>query len=70
MIKNSLIYNNRNSHINTIGWELILKMKDEPWFKDNVLKDLNFKEMENHQNYNFVKGVISDIEKSIKGFEN
>lgn len=36
MIKNSLIYNNKNSEINAIGWKLIRAMKDEPWFIDNM----------------------------------
>jgi len=34
MIKNSLIYNNKNSHVNTIGWELIRKMKKDDYFKN------------------------------------
>jgi hypothetical protein len=34
MIKNSLIYNNKNSEINIIGWELIVTMKDTKYFKD------------------------------------
>ena len=33
MIKNALIYNNKNSYVNTIGWELIKAMKDNEWFK-------------------------------------
>ena len=33
MIKNSLIYNNKNSEINEIGWELIKKMKDDEFFQ-------------------------------------
>ncbi len=32
MIKNSLIYNNKNSEINTIGWKLIVAMKNDEWF--------------------------------------
>ncbi len=49
MIKNSLIYNNRNSHINTIGWTLVLKMKEEPWFKANVLTELDFEDMAKYE---------------------
>lgn len=48
MIKNSLIYNNKNSHINNIGLKLIQSMKDDPWFKNVVseetmktIRDLN-----------------------------
>jgi hypothetical protein len=33
MIKNSLIYNNKNSYVNTIGWKLIKAMRDDQWFK-------------------------------------
>jgi len=36
MIKNSLKYNNKNSEINSIGWELIKAMQDNEWFKINV----------------------------------
>jgi hypothetical protein len=39
MIKNSLMYNNKNSYINTIGWELVKSMKDDPWFKNVVSED-------------------------------
>jgi hypothetical protein len=38
MIKNALIYNNKNSYVNTIGWELIKKMKDNKYFKSNFEK--------------------------------
>jgi len=58
MIKNSLIYNNKNSHINTIGWKLVLAMKNDSWFKNNVLSELNFEPM---KDYN-----IDDIESDIK----
>jgi hypothetical protein len=58
MIKNSLIYNNKNSHINTIGWKLVLAMKNDLWFKKNVLSMLNFEPM---KDYN-----IDDIESDIK----
>ena len=51
MIKNSLIYNNKNSHINTIGWNLIKEMSKDTWFKNVVteddmkkVKDLNIEE--------------------------
>ncbi|MHB1646581.1 MAG: hypothetical protein ACYCSW_08755 [bacterium] len=36
MIKNSLIYNNKNSLINEIGWEIIKGMQDNVWFKNNI----------------------------------
>jgi len=38
MIKNSLIYNNKNSHINDVGLKLIQSMKDDPWFEAVVSK--------------------------------
>ena len=41
MIKNSLIYNNKNSEINEIGWKLIQSMKDDDFFKNNF-KEINF----------------------------
>jgi len=40
MIKNSLKHNNKNSEINSIGWELIVKMQENTWFKDNI-KDID-----------------------------
>lgn len=39
MIKNSLIYNNKNSEINEIGWRLIQSMKDDDFFKKNFEVD-------------------------------
>lgn len=36
MIKNSLIYNNKNSEINTIGWNLIVDMKNDEWFINHM----------------------------------
>lgn len=48
MIKNSLIYNNKNSEINKIGWKLIVAMKDEPWFISNM---------------DILKTTIEDLEK-------
>ena len=36
MIKNSLKHNNKNSEINNIGWELIVKMQNNAWFKENI----------------------------------
>lgn len=36
MIKNSLIYNNKNSEINTIGWKLIRAMKNDEWFIEQM----------------------------------
>jgi len=46
MIKNSLIYNNKNSEINEIGWSLIQSMKDDDFFKSNfkINFDLEFDE--------------------------
>lgn len=49
MIKNSLIYNNRNSHINTIGWALILEMKNVHWFNVNVLRKFDFVNIEEYE---------------------
>lgn len=46
MIKNSLIYNNKNSHINTIGWKLLKRMVKDSWFKTNVIPDKKIKELE------------------------
>lgn len=40
MIKNSLIYNNKNSLINEIGWEIIKEMQNNAWFKDKI-KSIN-----------------------------
>ena len=36
MIKNSMIYNNKNSLINEVGVELVNLMQADQWFKDNV----------------------------------
>ncbi len=36
MIKNALKFNNKNSEINTIGWELMKEMQANDWFKTNV----------------------------------
>ncbi len=36
MIKNSLKFNNKNSYINDIGWQLIGKMQTNEWFKENI----------------------------------
>jgi hypothetical protein len=40
MIKNSLIYNNKNSHINNIGLKLIQSMENDTWFKNVVSEDV------------------------------
>ena len=39
MIKNALIYNNKNSYVNIIGWKLIIAMKENEWF-ENHFSDL------------------------------
>jgi len=31
-----LKHNNKNSEINSIGWELIVKMQENNWFKSNI----------------------------------
>lgn len=55
MIKNSLIYNNKNSEINKIGWKLIVAMKNEPWFISNMgipnekIEELNKLYVDNEQ---------------------
>lgn len=36
MIKNSLKYNNKNSEVNRLGWELMCRIKDEEWIKNNM----------------------------------
>lgn len=46
MIKNSLIYNNKNSEINVIGWKLILAMRNNSWFKENILAEEKIQELE------------------------
>jgi len=38
MIKNSLKHNNKNSEINTIGWELIVKIQSNKWFTEYIEK--------------------------------
>jgi len=38
MIKNALIYNNKNSYVNAIGWELIKAMKANKWFESHFSK--------------------------------
>lgn len=40
MIKNSLIYNNKNSYINNIGLKLIQSMENDTWFKNVVSEDV------------------------------
>lgn len=46
MIKNSLVYNNKNSHINKIGLELILSMKTDNWFTANILSKSKIERLE------------------------
>lgn len=46
MIKNSLIYNNKNSEINAIGFGLIKSMKEDPWFQTNMLSEQDMKNLE------------------------
>lgn len=36
MIKNALRFNNKNSSINSIGWELFINMQSNDWFKSNI----------------------------------
>ncbi len=36
MIKNALRFNNKNSSINVIGWELFINMQSNDWFKANI----------------------------------
>ncbi|RXI45766.1 hypothetical protein CRU99_03460 [Malaciobacter mytili] len=36
MIKNALRFNNKNSSINSIGWELFINMQSNDWFKANI----------------------------------
>lgn len=36
MIKNSLKYNNKNSDINRLGWDLMCKIKDNIWITNNL----------------------------------
>ncbi len=36
MIKNSLKYNNKNSEVNRLGWELMCRIKEEEWIKTNM----------------------------------
>ncbi|QDM02091.1 hypothetical protein [Aliarcobacter butzleri] len=36
MIKNALRFNNKNSWINKIGWELFVAMQTNEWFKNNI----------------------------------
>lgn len=36
MIKNALRFNNKNSWINKLGWELFVAMQTNEWFKNNI----------------------------------
>lgn len=40
MIKNSLKFNNKNSEINRLGWDLMCRIKNNSWIKEN-LKELS-----------------------------
>ncbi|RXK11671.1 hypothetical protein CP965_12945 [Halarcobacter mediterraneus] len=40
MIKNSLKFNNKNSEINRLGWDLMCRVKNNTWIKEN-LKELS-----------------------------
>jgi len=56
MIKNSLKHNNKNSEINSIGWELIVKMQEDGWFKDKIqvltnTTDIDYKILHKHNIY-------------------
>jgi hypothetical protein len=57
MIKNSLKHNNKNSEINSIGWELILKMQENTWFKEKVeelttpTNDIDYQILHKHNIY-------------------
>ena len=56
MIKNSLKHNNKNSEINSIGWELIVKMQGNDWFKTNIqvlinITDVDYKILHKHNIY-------------------
>jgi len=42
MIKNSLKFNNKNSYINDIGWQLIVKMQKNTWFQKHIEKITDF----------------------------
>jgi len=51
-IKNALRFNNKNSEINNIGWELIKRLsfsEKDDWFVNNIMKDhkiINFEEID------------------------
>jgi len=56
MIKNSLKHNNKNSEINNIGWELMVKMQENSWFKENIenltdINDIDYKILHKHNIY-------------------
>ena len=56
MIKNSLKHNNKNSEINSIGWELLVKMQEDTWFKANIEEldnptDIDYKILHKHNIY-------------------
>jgi len=36
MIKNALKFNNKNSYISELGWELLKQMQSNEWFKTNI----------------------------------
>lgn len=56
MIKNSLKFNNKNSYINEIAWDLMIKMQDNDWFKDKIESisnklDINYKILHKYNIY-------------------
>jgi len=60
MIKNSLKFNNKNSEINTVGWELMQKMQGNNWFKEHIQRidnteNINCKILHQH---NIYEGLI------------
>jgi len=64
MIKNSLIYNNKNSEINKIGWKLIVAMKDKSWFIENMgiskekIEELNKLYLDNDEENNDILKIL------------
>jgi len=61
MIKNSLIYNNKNSYVNTVGWKLIQRMKEDRWFKEQFAEEL----YKNEELLNEDLGENDDTDKKI-----
>lgn len=67
MIKNSLIYNNKNSEINKIGWKLIVAMKDVLWFIENMgiskekIEELNKLYIDNNEESKDILKVLHSL---------